>query len=117
MGSVRFRFVSLNINGFPKLNNFPSLRDFVSESSVACFQETADTDDAFFISGFSKFDYPALRTGGRGSCGLATFIANAAFGNCALSQITSGLDWALPILIESVSPKLRILCVNIYAPR
>lgn len=114
---VRFRFVSLNINGYAKLQDFPDLRDFVAASSVACFQETGDTENKFCIPGFSKFETPAVRTRGKSSCGIATFFSHADLGACVQSQLITDLDWVLPVLIESQETALRLLCINVYAPR
>lgn len=115
--SLTYRLSSLNINGHPKLNDFAALRDFFRDVGIACFQETGDVDDSFVLEGHSKFSIPAVRTRGRSSCGLATFISNGLFGSCSQLRIPAPFDWVLPVRIANPSSGLGILVLNVYAPR
>lgn len=107
-----------NIGGLKNLLKIPLTLCWLKTFTILFFAETQETEDSFFLDGFSKISNLAIESlSGHAKGGVAFFLSLSQFGNARIEKLDSFADWLLPVLIYLPSIKASILLVGVYFPR
>ncbi len=108
-----FKVVTWNLCGLSKLVRWPSTFEWLAKFDIALIQESLQTTSTFHFNDVTRFDVPAVASGGRARGGLVILLRNSVFGACRLRVVLQD-DTLLGLEICSASSSF--LVVNVYAP-
>ncbi len=109
--------VSWNLCGLGKLSRWPDSASWLCDHDVIFIQESLQVTKTFHFEDSTRFDFPAVHTGGvRGARGgLIISLRNRRFGNSKVSVLVEE-EYALAILISFPASDTQLLLVNVYVP-
>lgn len=105
--------VSWNLCGLSKLTRWPSVIEWIFNHDVILIQESLQTTQTFGFDDFTRFDFPAVVTGGRSCGGLVLALANKKFGSTSTSLL---LHDEHMLAVEVTSASSSFIVINIYIP-
>lgn len=104
---------SWNLCGLSKLLRWPSVFQWLESRDIVLIQESLQTKAVFNFNDVTRFDVPAVASGGRARGGLIVMLRNNVFGN---SRVRVILDEEFLLVVEVSTALQTLIIANVYAP-